>query len=259
MEVHQEQLSDVARFIENHKHVTLEDERSSIESILDNIKRFKPLHADSRILEIGVGNGWLQVYCRQQGWNIRGLEISPQMLEFARETGRRSGVELDLELGNIEENEIGTELYDVVIASSVFEHVEHWRDALKKVYRALKPDGLFYFDSTNKFSFTSGEYDFPLYGWLPDQMRYSLRKARQGEDIMKLGIDFNQFRYPLLRRAFRQTGFSQVHDLVELKDAANLRSGSALKRIALQTLKQAKPLKHVALNFVPATVFICIK
>src|SRR5207244_2759559 len=81
------------------------------------------------------------------------------------------------------------------------------RKGIGRIFRALKPDGVFYFTSTNKFSLVSGEYNFPLYGWLPDRWRYALRTRRQGEDIMNLGIDFNQFTFPQLRRFFRKTGF----------------------------------------------------
>ena len=85
--------------------------------------------------------------------------------------GYAYGVVPEIALGNIEDTEIGTAQYDVIIASNVFEHVELWREGLRKIAVALKPGGLLFFESTNKFSFTSGEYSaFPLYGfygWLP--------------------------------------------------------------------------------------------
>jgi 2-polyprenyl-3-methyl-5-hydroxy-6-metoxy-1,4-benzoquinol methylase len=257
MHIHYEQLSDVARYIENHAQVDFEDQKPTIENILSNIKRFKAVDPKTRILEIGVGSGWFQIYCRQQGLDIRGLEISPQLKEFALEVGRKYDTELELEVGNIEETELGSHAYDVIVASSVFEHVEDWRRGVKKIFDALKPGGLFYFDSTNKFSFTSGEYDFPLYGWMPDSWRFRLRKARQGEDIMKLGIDFHQFTYPQLRRFFKDVGFKRILDLVDFKE--EIRSGSPLKKLALDSMKRSRPLKHLVLTFVPATIFICTK
>lgn len=257
MHIHYEDLSDVARYIKNHAHITLEDQKPTLENILHNIQTLKSLNGDSRILEIGVGSGWFQIYCRQQGLNINGLEISPQLIEVAKEYGARYGTEVDLKIGNIEDTEIGIATYDVIIASSVFEHVEDWQKGVKKIYHALKPGGLLYFDSTNKFSFTSGEYSFPLYGWMPNEWRYRLRRARQGDDIMKLGIDFHQFTYPQLRRFFSQVGFSKVLDVVDFKDVSRVRNSK--KRVVFSSMKKAKPLKHLALTFVPATIFICIK
>lgn len=257
MHIHYEELTDVARYIENHSHITLEDQKPTLENILHNVKRFKDLNGDSNILEIGVGTGWFQIYCRREGLKIQGLEISPQLIEVAKEFGRRYETELDLKVGNIEDTDIGYECYDVIVASSVFEHVENWHHGLKKVFDALKPGGVFYFDSTNKFSFVSGEYSFPLYGWMPNSWRYRLRKARQGEDIMKLGIDFNQFTYPQLRRYFKQLGFSTVLDFVDFKDLS--RVSDTKKRLFFSSMKMARPLKHLALTFVSATIFICVK
>jgi 2-polyprenyl-3-methyl-5-hydroxy-6-metoxy-1,4-benzoquinol methylase len=257
MHIHYEELQDVARYIENHSHITLEEQTPILENILNNIKRHTPLDCNSKILEIGVGSGWFQIYCKQQGLQISGLEISPQLMEVALEYGRRHKTKLDLEVGNIEDTNIGVATYDAIVASSVFEHVEDWQKGVQKIYDALKPGGLFYFDSTNKFSFVSGEYSFPLYGWMPNEWRYRLRKARQGEDIMKLGIDFHQFTYPKLRTFFRRVGFTQVLDLVDFKDLDRI--GDYKKRVVFSSMKKSKPLKHLALTFLPATMFICVK
>jgi hypothetical protein len=117
-----------------------------------------------------------------------------------------------------------------------------------------------YFNSTNKFSLErSQEYDFPLYGWLPDAWRYRLRRNRQGEDIMKLGIDFNQFTYPLLRGFFKRVGFRTVLDMVDMFDADNLRSPSRWKSLVIKGLQRAGALKHLVLVFAPGTTFVCMK
>ena len=257
MHIHYEDLSDVARYIENHAHITLDDQKPTLENVLHNIQAYRPLNGDSRILEIGVGSGWFQIYCKKQGLRIKGLEISPQLMEVAKEYGVRYGTELDLEVGNIEDTNIGVNQYDAIVCSSVFEHVEDWQNGVKKVFNALKPGGVLYFDSTNKFSFTSGEYNFPLYGWMPNEWRYRLRQKRQGPDIMKLGIDFHQFTYPQLRRFFRDVGFTSVLDMVDFKDTSRLNDPK--KRIVFKSLKRAQPLKHLVLTFVPATIFVCVK
>jgi hypothetical protein len=146
----------------------------------------------------------------------------------------------------------------MIFANSIFEHVEHWQKGVQRCFDALKFDGLLGFNSTNKFSFRSGEYDFPLYGWLPNSWRYRLRKARQGEDIMKWGIDFHQFTYPQLRRFFKKIGFSVVMDRIDILDANHLNNPTLQKKIILKILKDYK-LKHLYLTFASGTYFICIK
>jgi 2-polyprenyl-3-methyl-5-hydroxy-6-metoxy-1,4-benzoquinol methylase len=259
MRIHEEEIPEITRYIGMYSEARLEDHVSPIESALDNIAPFKPITRDLEILEIGVGMGWFLIYCKQKGLRCRGIEISPQLIASAREIGARYDADLDIELGNVEDHDLGTEKYDIIMAFSVFEHVEDWQRGIRKVYDALKPGGVFYFGSTNKFSFTSGEYNFPLYGWLPNRWRYGLRKWRQGEQIMKLGIDFNQFTHGGLRRYFRDVGFSKVMDVVDVKDVAQIRSGSAVKKHVLLAAKRSRAFKHLLLTFAPGTTFICVK
>jgi SAM-dependent methyltransferase len=257
MRIHNEELSDVARYIATHRHLRLEDHEADFQNYLRLIRKGKDIDSTSRMLEIGVGTGWFPLACAAHGFSCKGLEISRQLIEFAKEFGRNYGLEPDIELGNIEESDLGKAQYDVILAQSVFEHVERWRQAARKIYDALKPGGLFVFSSTNKFSFTGQEYDLPLYGWLPNAWRYRLRIARQGPDIMKLGIDFNQFTYPQLRRAFREIGFSRIWDRVDFADPAEV--AAPWKRRLLRLSKGVRPIKHVVLWFADATMFLCVK
>ena len=146
--------------------------------------------------------GWFPILCKANGLQCKGLEISPQLIKAAIELGAENGIEPDIELGNVEETDIGTGQYDVIVASSVFEHVERWRDGLKRIYQALRPGGVLFFESSNKFSLKPTEYPIPFYGALPDRMRYRLRIMAQGPEIMKLGIDFNPIPVPAVAPGF---------------------------------------------------------
>jgi 2-polyprenyl-3-methyl-5-hydroxy-6-metoxy-1,4-benzoquinol methylase len=246
-------------FIEEQRHVTLEDKKPEFEAILRLIKQVKSLQCKTEILEIGTGIGWLLILCEQLGMKCKGVEVSPELVRFAQELGRKYGVTPNIQTGQIEDIEIGTTQYDVVIATSTFEHVKNWETGLKKIFNALKPGGVLYFYSTNKFSFKQGEYDFPFYGWFPDAWRYRFRIARQGENIMKWGIDFNQFTHFQLRRFFRDLGFSKVLDRVDVLDPDNLNHPTLMKKLILKMLKRVKPLKHLVLLFSGGTLFLCVK
>lgn len=259
MQVHRKDLTDVTRYIEHPKHLGIEDHEAEYASTMWRIQQFHAVDQSTRMIEIGTGTGWFPIMCKIKGLQCKGLEISPQLVEYAKAFGRRYGIEADIEVGNIENVDLGQSEYDVVVAVSVFEHVEDWRAGIKRIYGALRPGGLLYFNSTNKFALESHEYRMPFYGWLPDKLRYALRRAIHGEDIMKLGIDFDQFTYPDLRGCFREVGFSTVLDLIELFDPENLRSPSSWKQMLVRTLKRAKPLKHLALVFAPSTTFVCTK
>jgi len=258
MQIHHGPLSDVERYIESHKQETLEDRRAQYEGYMKALRKFYPITAETRILEVGTGCGWFPIQCTLDGLDCTGLEISPQLIEFAKELGARYGVEPKIMLGNLEDADLGQEAWDIIVASNVFEHVEHWRQGIERIYRALKPGGVLYFESTNKFSLTSGEYPpLPVYGWLPDRLRYALRRKVHGEDIMKLGIDFHQFRHGQLRHAFAQAGFRHIYDRIEITEQEWV--SSRFRRIVVRLAKRSRLIKHLALTFADATRFICIK
>ncbi len=259
MKIHQESIPEIDRYLHNFGDEDLDGAEKVLqfENYLKMVRPFMKLTPETRMLEIGTGTGWFPVQCARMGLQCKGLEISPQLIAHSKKLAARYGVDADIELGNVEEQEIGDNTYDVIIASSVFEHVEHWRLGLARVYKALKPGGVFFFSSTSKFSFTSGEYGFPLYGWLPNRGRYRLRIAAQGPEIMKLGIDFNQFRYSVLRREFRKLGFSKILDRVDRVNADGVKH--PLKRIWVGTCKAIPPVKALTLAFSEATVFVCMK
>jgi 2-polyprenyl-3-methyl-5-hydroxy-6-metoxy-1,4-benzoquinol methylase len=259
MQIHAETLSQIDRYMDKFDGDDLRSPhyRLRYDNYLNFIRPYVRIGPDSRLLEIGPGTGWFPIMCAMNGLRCRGLEISQQLIRFSAELARRHGVDVDIELGNIEENEIGAATYDVIIAGSVFEHVERWKPGLERVYKALKPGGVFVFSSSNKFSLTSSEYGLPLYGWLPDQWRYKLRMAMQGPDVMELGIDFNQFTYPGLRREFRRIGFSRIDDRFDRLRADEL--SHPLKRMAHNAFKMLPPAKALALTLSRCTVFVCVK
>ena len=259
MRIHYKEPSAITRFKETFGLENLEEMEREFDGIFQRIRKYKDITPESRMLEIGTGSGWIPIICCKKGLRCKGIDISPQLIDFAMETGAKFGIKPDIELGNIEETDIGESEYDVIIANCTFEHVEHWREGIRNVYRALKPEGLFFFYSTNKFAVRSGEYKLPFYSWLPDRARYRLRMAIQGADIMHLGIDFNEFTYYQLRGFFRKSGFTRVLDRVDIIDEEKIRSLKPPLGSAVRLVKKIGILKDLVLLFYPETFFICIK
>jgi Methyltransferase domain len=179
---------------------------------------------------------------------------SPGPLELAE----RNGVAVDIGPSSIETVDLGWKAYDVVIATSVIEDVQRYGPGLAKIYDALRPGGVLYFSSTNKFSHRSGEVpDFLLYGWLPYSIRRRIRVSRHGPNIVRSsGIDFNQFTYWGLSRHPESLGFSQVLDRFEYLPIERLGGG---KPIAIRAIR-ASQLPHLLARTVDTgTRFICVK
>lgn len=252
--------TDLSPFFEHESTLSPEARDTNFQASLRLLRKFHPIDSSSRFFEIGTGSGWFQVNCLRNGLQCEGIELTPQLAAMARDLGKRYGVQPNIRLGNIEEAAIGTNLYDFVIADSVLEHVPDWKTAIRRVYIALKPGGIFYFSSTNKFSLISGEYSkIPLYGWLPDRARRWIRRKIQGPNVMLWAMDSNQFRYPPLRRFLKQTGFHEVFDYVEMKDVDGLNYSTPFRRLGIKILKSSRLAKRVFLTFMGTTAFLCRK
>jgi len=243
------------------KPVSLAALEHEFERHLRFFERFRPVGPETRILDLGCGSGWFPVLCRRGGLSCRGIEVRPHMVEYGRDLGRRLGVEGDIVLGDVQTMDLGDNAYDIVLATSVFEHLERWRRVLRGAYRALRPGGLLYFYSTNKFAPRSAECPaLPFYGWLPDRWRYRLRVRREGEGILQWGgIDYNQFTHFELRAFLKSLGYARVLDDIDRLDPDHLGVPRLWKRAALRFLKRFAWLKDAALLFAVGTRFICIK
>lgn len=246
-------------YINSHRDISIEDMKDRFQYLMEHIKKFKIINSNTKILEIGSGLGWFQIICSMEGINCKGIDISPQLVRFAKDNAKRYDIEVDIEVGNVENKYLGFAKYDVIIAEMVFEHVKLWRKGIKNIYNALKPNGLFFFTSTNKFALINGELNFPFYGWFPNKLRYKIKIWFRGKDTMKLGIDYHQFTHFHLRRFFNSLRFSKVIDVFDIIDLKDYNASNLIKQAIIKICKQSKLLKNLILFFTPSTYFICIK
>jgi 2-polyprenyl-3-methyl-5-hydroxy-6-metoxy-1,4-benzoquinol methylase len=250
---------DMADYLRSQTIISPSVREQNFQADIDLFRKFRPIDSSSRFFEIGIGSGWFQVHCLRSGFECEGIELMPQLADVTMALGKRYGVKPKIRLGNIEVADIGIDAYDFVIAESVLEHVPGWQIAVRKAYDALKPGGVFYMCSSNKFSFLSGEFPpVPLYGWLPDATRRWIRAAVQGPDVVLI-MDVNQFRYPPLRKFLKNVGFRDVLDYVEIKKITALNKPTPLRRAAMHLLKSSSLAKHLFLTFMGTTVFLCRK
>jgi len=101
---------------------------------------YEKVPAGARILDIGTGNAFIleQLAKRYPSrYGLWGIDISPEMLEKARE--RSSGLDIYLVLGDNVNLPFQSDFFDAVIAKNVTNFSE------PEVYRVLKTPGKFFF------------------------------------------------------------------------------------------------------------------
>jgi 2-polyprenyl-3-methyl-5-hydroxy-6-metoxy-1,4-benzoquinol methylase len=248
-------------YIRERGEMPLADFEFEFDTQLRRFAKLVPIGPATRLLEVGPGTGWMLIHAAQRGLTCTGIELNPELAAFGRTRAAEHGVDVEILVGDVQDHELTAESFDVIVANSVLEHVRDDRDTLERIHRALRPGGLFYFNSTNKFALRSGEYPpMRLYGWLPYGARRRIRVARQGAGIVNsAGIDFHQFTHPGLRRMLRDVGFARVTSIYELLDVEDLNDRSAARVMAMRALKAAPPLRHVIETFAAGTSFYCVK
>jgi SAM-dependent methyltransferase len=91
-----------------------------------------------RVLNIGVGNGWLERRSHREGWEAWGLDPNPAAIESLKRDGV-NGV-----AGGIEAMPFRNESFHVVFSSEVFEHLldDLLIRGLSEVSRVMQPGGM---------------------------------------------------------------------------------------------------------------------
>ena len=198
--IHQQYVS--GRFASFHQEVYLPSApyrmatifRERVEEIL------RPLVPKGRLLDIGCGSGHFLKVAFDAGYEVHGLEMNPQMVEYATR---------ELSLPNVrcatlKEAEYAEGYFDVVTLWDVLEHVEYPGSLLASVRRVVRPGGWVFaytenFDSFNLF--ITGMYseiiapDVHLRHYSPAAFRREFQQA--GFDVERVytcGLDFSHIR-----------------------------------------------------------------
>jgi len=99
------------------------------------------VRSGQRVLDVACGTGVVAVTAARRGGRVTGLDLTPELLERARENAEIAGVEIDWHEGDAEELPFKDAEFDVVL--SQFGHIFAPRPlvAIGQMLRVLKPGG----------------------------------------------------------------------------------------------------------------------
>jgi 2-polyprenyl-3-methyl-5-hydroxy-6-metoxy-1,4-benzoquinol methylase len=124
----------------------VEDKRNHYRKKLLMFDRYR---TDANFLEIGCNTGAVLVAARENGWNVKGVDISSTVSAYAREK-----FDLDVHTGTIESAAYSNDYFDVIYSNATLEHVQHPLSTLKECRRVLRPGGVLYVNTVNWDSYT---------------------------------------------------------------------------------------------------------
>lgn len=143
------------------------------------------------VLELGCGTGYFTRELARSGAEVIAIDVSPELLNIARSNCSAPNVRYEIQ--NAYDLSYNDSVFDSVIGSSVLHHLEI-EDAVREIYRVLKPNGTIFFTEPNM-----------LNPQIAIQKNVPWVKRKLGDSPDETAF----FRWPL-RRLLEVTGFRGV-------------------------------------------------
>jgi SAM-dependent methyltransferase len=96
----------------------------------------------ARLLDLGCGTGWTSVFFAKRGYDVVGVDISPDMIFHANGNKERDDLtNLQFMVSDYESMRFQNE-FDCVVFFDALHHAVDEEEAIRQAYRALKPGGV---------------------------------------------------------------------------------------------------------------------
>ena len=104
------------------------------------------------ILDVGCGAGLTSLELVRRGFNVQGIDISPNMIEHARSEAARENLKCEFQVGLANELPYPDNHFDTAVAMGLIEYVSDDSPVLREILRVLKGDGRFILNMPNATS-----------------------------------------------------------------------------------------------------------
>lgn len=131
---------------------------------------------ESKILDIGCGSGRTAISLRQRGYEVIGVDITPEMIDTAKKVALVKNLKIDYEVGDATNLRFSENYFDgAIFANNGWAQIpgaENRQKALNEIYRVIKQGG--YFILTAHQRYYSGDY---LFFWIKEWIKFYILKS----------------------------------------------------------------------------------
>jgi ubiquinone/menaquinone biosynthesis C-methylase UbiE len=121
-------------------YTKIREQDPEIVMVVNQVSEILP--AGSRILEVAPGPGFLAIELAKLGkYQVVGLDISQSFVEIARSKAKEAGVAVEFCQGNASAMPLSANTFDLIICRAAFKNFSEPLQALREMYRVLKPNG----------------------------------------------------------------------------------------------------------------------
>jgi SAM-dependent methyltransferase len=176
------------------------------------------------VLDLGCGEGYCSRMLSQRGAQVLGLDVSPRMIELARQAERAEPLGIRYDTADAVAVDLGEASVDLVVAVFLFNYLDvgQMQQTMAQVHRMLRPGGSFVFAVPHPaFAFMRRELAPPFHFDIGDAGYFSARNRLFGGRIWKRegsALDV-QLVHKTLQDYFdglRLAGFSTMPTVAEL-------------------------------------------
>ncbi len=225
---------ELSKYYESENYISHTDSNKSLVdkvyqivknySIKKKVNLINSFETDKKtILDIGSGTGDFLVACKNNGWDIHGIEPNNKAKTIALKKIRISSNNIS----NVIKNNIGDLLcdlndiqkYDVITMWHVLEHVPNLSEYILSLKKLLKPNGSLIIAVPNYKSYDAqyygkfwAAYDVPRHLWHFSQKSIQLLFSKHDFQIVKtLPMIFDSYYVSLLSEKYKTRISNPVH------------------------------------------------
>ena len=109
--------------------------------------RFAGIQSGNRVLDVACGTGVVAITAARCGATVTGLDLTPELLDVARDNARIAAVDTDWHEGDVESLPFAAASFDVVVSQFGHMFAPRPETAVDEMLRVLKPGGTIAFST----------------------------------------------------------------------------------------------------------------
>ncbi|MBO5223928.1 MAG: class I SAM-dependent methyltransferase [Clostridia bacterium] len=137
----------------------------------DFVVKYLPKNGNG--VDVGCGSGAFTFELAKRGFDVFGVDVSPEMVNIAQKNARKEALKVDFAVKNADELKLTTKVDFITAICDVVNYIKKPIDFFKNTYNNLKDGGVFVFDVSSEYKLKkilgdnvyTEERDNVLYVW----------------------------------------------------------------------------------------------